>query len=282
MCEAVVCVLANVREAEPPRSPNRNPIREFDVPFGASGANVSYALPMQRHMAEFGSTPQQFARISVLARQNAQLNPHAIFYGQPTTVEEVLGSPVIASPLHLYEIVMPVAGGAALLVVSPGRTRSLKHPPVHLLGAGEKITHRAISQAPSLTSGPLKPAMQWALARAGAKAADMSLLSFYDCYTIMVALTIEDAGLCEAGQFGHWMNDHSFGHEGDFPLNTHGGQLGCGQADLAGGMTHIVEAVRQLRHEAGLRQIPNAQTALVTGNGATVSEATALVLGVDE
>jgi acetyl-CoA acetyltransferase len=110
----------------------------------------------------------------------------------------------------------------------------------------------------------------------------MSLLSFYDCYTIMVALTIEDAGLCEAGQFGHWMNDHSFGHEGDFPLNTHGGQLGCGQADLAGGMTHIVEAVRQLRHEAGLRQIPNAQTALVTGNGATVSEATALVLGVDE
>jgi acetyl-CoA acetyltransferase len=282
MCEAVVCVLANVREAEQPRSPNRNPIREFDVPFGASGANVSYALPMQRHMAEFGSTPQQFARIAVLARQNAQLNPHAIFYGQPTTVEEVLGSPVIASPLHLYEIVMPVAGGAALLVVSPGRTRSLKHPPVHLLGAGEKITHRAISQAPSLTSGPLKPAMQWALARAGAKAADMSLLSFYDCYTIMVALTIEDAGLCEAGQFGHWMNDHSFGHQGDFPLNTHGGQLGCGQADLAGGMTHIVEAVRQLRHEAGLRQIPNAQTALVTGNGATVSEATALVLGVDE
>ena len=282
MCEAVVCVLANVRQAEPPRSPNRNPIREFDVPFGASGANVSYALPMQRHMAEFGSTPQQFARIAVLARQNAQLNPHAIFYGQPTTVEEVLGSPVIASPLHLYEIVMPVAGGAALLVVSPGRARSLKHPPVHLLGAGEKITHRAISQAPSLTSGPLKPAMQWALARAGAKAADMSLLSFYDCYTIMVALTIEDAGLCEAGQFGHWMNDHSFGHEGDFPLNTHGGQLGCGQADLAGGMTHIVEAVRQLRHEAGLRQIHNAQTALVTGNGATVSEATALVLGVDE
>ncbi|RKF44993.1 thiolase family protein [Paraburkholderia fungorum] len=281
MCDAVVCVLANVREAEPPRSPNRNPIREFDVPFGASGANISYALPMQRHMAEFGSTPWQFARIASLARQNAQLNPDAIFYGQPASPEEVLASPVIASPLHLFEIVMPVAGGAAVVVVSPERAKSLKHPPVHLLGAGEKLTHRAISQAPSLTSGPLKPAMQHALARAGLSAAEMSLLSFYDCYTIMVALTIEDAGLCAPGQFGHWMDGHTFGHDGDFPLNTHGGQLGCGQADLAGGMTHIVEAVRQLRHEAGARQIANAQTALVTGNGATVSEATALVLGAD-
>ncbi|MFL9863645.1 thiolase family protein [Paraburkholderia fungorum] len=281
MCDAVVCVLANVREAEQPRSPNRNPIREFDVPFGASGANISYALPMQRHMAEFGSTLRQFARIASLARQNAQLNPDAIFYGQPASIEDVLASPVIASPLHLFEIVMPVAGGAAVVVVSPERAKSLKHPPVHLLGAGEKLTHRAISQAPSLTSGPLKPAMQHALARAGLSAAEMSLLSFYDCYTIMVALTIEDAGLCAPGQFGHWMDGHTFGHDGDFPLNTHGGQLGCGQADLAGGMTHIVEAVRQLRHEAGARQIANAQTALVTGNGATVSEATALVLGAD-
>lgn len=281
MCEAVVCVLANVREAMPPRSPNRNPIREFDVPFGASGANLSYALPMQRHMAEYGSTPRQFARIASLARQNAQLNPNAIFYGQPASIDDVLASPMIASPLHLYEIVMPIAGGAAVVVVSPERARSLKQPPVHILGAGEKITHRAISQAPSLTSGPLKPAILQALARAGTSAADMSLLSLYDCYTIMVALTLEDAGLCGPGQFGRWMDDHTFSHDGDFPLNTHGGQLGCGQADLAGGMTHIVEAVRQLRHQAGARQIANAQTALVTGNGATVSEATALVLGAD-
>ncbi|WP_395065597.1 thiolase family protein [Paraburkholderia silvatlantica] len=281
MCEAVVCVLANVREATPPRSPNRNPIREFDVPFGASGANISYALPMQRHMSEYGSTPRQFARIASIARHNAQLNPDAIFYGQPASVDEVLASPIIASPLHLFEIVMPVAGGAAVVVTSAERARSLKHPPVHLLGAGEKITHRAISQMKTLTTGPLKPSMQQALAHAGLAARDMSLLSLYDCYTIMVALTLEDAGLCAPGQFGRWMDEHRFGHDGDVPLNTHGGQLGCGQADLAGGMTHIVEAVRQLRHEAGARQIRNAQTALVTGNGATVSEATALVLGAD-
>lgn len=281
MCETVVCVLANTREAQAPRSPNRNPIREFDVPFGASGANISYALPMQRHMTEYGTTPEQFARIAVAARDNAQLNPMAIFYGQPVSVQEVLASPVIVSPLHLYEIVMPVAGGDAVVVVSPERARSLKHRPVHLLGAGEKITHRAISQAPSLTSGPLRFAIHQALTRAGVTASEMNLLSLYDCYTIMVALTIEDAGLCAPGGFGRWMEEHSFGPDGDFPLNTHGGQLGFGQPDLAGGMTHVVEAVRQLRHAAGTRQIRNAQLALVTGNGATISEATALVLGAD-
>lgn len=258
-----------------------NPIREFDVPFGASGANISYALPMQRHMAEFGSTPEQFASIASWARHNAQSNPDAIFYGQPATVEEVLASPVIASPLHLFEIVMPVAGGCAVVVVSPERARTLRQPPVHLLGAGEKVTHRAISQAPTLTSGPLKPAMAQALKQAGVGVEQMSLLSLYDCYTIMVALTIEDAGLCAPGQFGHWLKDHSLGFDGSKPINTHGGQLGFGQPDLAGGMTHVVEAVRQLRHKAGQRQIRGADLALVTGNGATVSEAVALVLGAD-
>jgi len=281
MCEAVVCVLANTREAQAPRSPNRNPIREFDVPFGASGANISYALPMQAHMAQYGSTPQQFAAIAAWARHNAQSNPDAIFYGQPATVEDVLASPMIASPLHLYEIVMPVAGGDAVVVVSPERARTFHHPPVHVLGAGEKITHRAISQAPALTSGPLKSAMAQALTQAGLRIDDISLLSLYDCYTIMVALTLEDAGLCPPGRFGHWLTEHALGFDGDKPLNTHGGQLGFGQPDLAGGMTHVVEAVRQLRHAAGVRQIPNADSALVTGNGATVSEAVALVLGAD-
>ena len=109
----------------------------------------------------------------------------------------------------------------------------------------------------------------------------MSLLSLYDCYTIMVATTIEDAGLCAPGAFGGWVKDHDLGHTGDFPLNTHGGQIGFGQPDLAGGMTHVVEAVRQLRGEAEGRQIADARLALVTGNGATMSEATALILGAD-
>lgn len=282
MCETVLCVLANNREATPPRSPNRNPIREFDVPFGASGANISYALLMQAHMSKFGVPPEDYATIAAWARHNAQHNSDAIFFGKPASVEDVMASPMIASPLHLYEIVMPVAGGCAVIVTSEKRAGKLQHPPVMLLGAGEKVTHRAVSQAPSLTSGPLKPAMERAFQQSGSTANDMHMLSLYDCYTIMVATTIEDAGLCPPGAFGEWLKGRNLGFDGDTPLNTHGGQLGFGQPDLAGGMTHLVEAVRQLRGNTTERQIRGANRVLVTGNGATMSEATALVLGAGQ
>nr|WP_245396518.1 thiolase family protein [Jiella sonneratiae] len=282
MCETVLCVLGNHRNPEAPRSPNRNPIREFDVPFGASGANVSYALLMQAHMAAYGSRAEDFALVASRARANAQHNPDAIFYGQPASVEDVLASPMIASPLHLFEIVMPVAGAEAVIVTAAKVARERGQKAVHLLGAGEKITHRAVSQAPSLTSGPLKPAMARAFAQSGTAARQMSLLSLYDCYTIMVAATIEDAGLAPPGGFGGFVREQDFGPDGRYPLNTHGGQLGFGQPDLAGGMTHVVEAVRQLRGTAEGRQIRDPKLALVTGNGATMSEAVALVLGADE
>lgn len=104
-------------------------------------------------------------------------------------------------------------------------------------------------------------------------------LSLYDCYSIMLALTLEDAGLCRKGDVGPWMTDQDFSATGNLPVNPHGGQLACGQADLAGGMCHLVEAVRQLRGEAGARQVTDAELALVTGNGATLGEEVALVMG---
>ena len=278
MCETVLCVLGNHRDDEAPRSPNRNPIREFDVPFGASGANLSYALLMQAHMAAYGSTPEDFALIAAAERANAQLNPMAIHYGKPASVADILASPMITTPLHLLEIVMPVAGGEAVIVTSAARAAKAMKKPIRLTGAGEKITHRAVSQAASLTSGPLKPSMERAFEQSGRRAQEMQLLSLYDCYTIMVAATIEDAGLAKPGEFGAFLRDAGLGHDGAYALNTHGGQLGFGQPDLAGGMTHVVEAVLQLRGEAAGRQIQRCERALVTGNGATMSEAVALVL----
>lgn len=281
-CESVLCVIGNHRNTPAPRSPNRNPAREFDTPFGASGANTSYALLMQAHMAAYGCTPEEYAAIAAGSRENAQRNEMAIFFGKPSSVEEVLASPMVTSPLHLLEIVMPVAGADAVIVTMAKRAETLRHPPVFLNGAGEKITHRAVSQAPSLTSGPLKPSIARALTQAGLNVRDVDFLSLYDCYTIMVAATIEDAGLCEPGQFGKWLNDNGgMGPDARQPINTHGGQLGFGQPDLAGGMTHVVEAVRQIRGTTPNRQIKNCQSALVTGNGATMSEAVALVLGAD-
>ncbi|MCP3029861.1 thiolase family protein [Halobacillus sp. A1] len=280
MCETVVCVLANKNEkGETLRSPNRNPIREFDVPFGASGANTSYALLKRQHMEEYGSTQEEFAHLAYWARKNAQKNPDAIFYGKPAEVDDILASPLISDPLHLLEIVMPVAGGAAVVVTSEENANRGRHKPVYLRGAGEKITHRAVSQAPATNQLPFSYSIPKALEQAGINITDIDLFSLYDCYTSVVAVTLESAGLCKPGEFGSFVKSHTFGHDGDYPLNTHGGQLGFGQADLAGGMSHVIEAVHQLRGEADQRQIKDANLSLVTGNGATLSETTALVLG---
>lgn len=278
MCDTVLCVLANTREPDPPRSPNRNPIREFDVPFGASGANPSYALIARRHMATYGTTSEQLAHAVVAERDNAQHNPAAIFHGQPLTIDDVLSSPVVVDPLHLYEIVMPCAGGAAFVVTSAQRAAGMPHPPVLLAGAGEKVTHRAVSCAPDLTVAPLKASIERAYDQAGVTAGDIDVWSLYDCYSILLAITVEDAGLCPKGKGGPFLAEHDLHFDGEYALNPHGGQLSCGQADLAGGMSHIIEAVRQLRRAADDRQVRDAEWALVTGNGATMSEAAALVL----
>lgn len=278
MCRTALCVLGNVRGESQPRSPNRNPIREFDVPFGGSGANQAYAMVATRHMADFGTTGEQLARIPVFERENAQLNPDAVFHGRPITVADVLESPLVVEPLHLLEAVMPCGGGAAVVVTSAERAARGPRRPVLLRGAGERITHRALSQAPRLTTSPLAAAIDDAYGMAGVGPFDLDLLSLYDCYSIMVAVTLEDAGLCPKGTVGPWLDDQDFSHRGNLPCNPHGGQLACGQADLAGGMAHVVEAVRQLRGTAEGRQVPDPALALVTGNGATMSEETALVL----
>lgn len=280
MCTTVLCVLGNSRDPQSvPRSPNRNPIREFDVPYGASGANQAYAMVAQQHMARFGTTAEQLAMVPVKQRANAMLNKAAVFHGKPIGVNDVLTSPMVMSPLHLLEVVMPCGGGAAVIVTSPERATDAPHPPVWIRGAGERITHRALSQAPQLTTSPLAPSIAGAYAMAGVQAKDISFLSIYDCYSIVVAITLEDAGLCAKGEGGAWLAQHDFSINSHLPINPHGGQLSTGQADLAGGMGHIVEAVHQLRRTAGERQIDDPETALVTGNGATMSEEVALVLG---
>ncbi|UZG60320.1 thiolase family protein [Rhodococcus opacus] len=279
MCETVLCVSANVRpRGGTPRAKNRNPIREFEPPVGASGANLAYAMIAQAHMDSFGTTAEQLATVAVRSRANAQLNPSAIFHGVPLTIEDVLASPLISAPIHRLESVMEVAGGAAFVMVSAERASRFAHAPVDLIGAGEFHTHRALSHAPGVTGGPLRTAISKAMSAAGVRVQDLRYLSLYDCYSIVVGITLEDLGICEPGKFGPWVLQHDFSHESDVPVNTHGGQLGFGQAGMAGGFTHIVEAVRQLRGEAIGRQIPNPGPTLVTGNGATLGEATALVL----
>lgn len=292
LCETVVCALATRRERRTTEGPRRSaksgfsgrlvertPVSEFDTPYGAIGANYGYALIARRYMHEYGVAPETLAKIAVDQRYNACHNPDAIFFGQPITVEDVLASPVIVDPLHMLEIVMPVAGAAAVVVTSAKRARKRKEPSAYVLGAGGHTTHRSITYAPSLTDSAIRASADRAFKMAGIRRKDIDIASLYDCYTITVLLTLEDAGFAKKGQGAAFVEEHNLRFDGDFPVNPHGGQLSFGQAGAAGGMSHVTEAVRQLMGRAHGRQVQKARFAFVNGNGGIMSDQVSLVLG---
>jgi acetyl-CoA acetyltransferase len=254
-------------------------IADFEYPYGPMGANSGYAMIAQRHAHEFGTTDEQRARIAVDHRTNACANPDALFYGQPITVEDVLNSRLVVDPLHLLEIVRPCSGAAAVVITSSEKAQSLPHEPVYILGAGEHLTHNSIVYAPNLTTSPIKIAADRAYRMAGVNPEDIDLVSVYDCYTITVLITLEDAGFCKKGEGGPFVQDTDLTYRGKLPVNTHGGQLSFGQPGTAGGMSHVTEAARQLMRRAGERQISGCELAYVNGNGGIMSDQCSLILG---
>jgi acetyl-CoA acetyltransferase len=278
MCNAVLCLVADLNRTGDQRVPVVSMQREFEAPYGMIGANCGYALIARRHMYEFGTTAQQMAKVAVDQRKNAMKNPLATFNDRELTIDDVLNSRMICDPLHLFEIVSPVSGGAAVIVASPEIARRAKHPPVWLLGAGEFANHSTITYAPSITTSPIEVAAANAFKMAGLKPSDMDLACPYDCYTITVIVSLEDAGFCKKGQGGPFVAEHDLTYAGDFPCNTHGGQLSFGQPGLGGGMSHVTEGIRQLMGRGGARQVKNASLAYVNGNGGIMSEQASLIL----
>lgn len=251
---------------------------EYELPYGPMGFNSGYALIAHRHMSEYGTTPEQLAKIAVDQRTNALANPNALFNRKALSIEDVLSSPVIVDPLHLLEIVRPCSGAAAVVVSRAESNGDWPHPPVSIPGFGEAYTHNSIPYAPHLTQSPIRTAAQRAYQMAGRTPSDIDLVSLYDCYTITVLISLEDAGFCPKGAGGRFVADTDLTYKGELPCNTHGGQLSCGQASFAGGMSHVIEAVRQLRGEAGSRQVAKNRLALVNGNGGVMSTQSCLIL----
>jgi acetyl-CoA C-acetyltransferase len=252
---------------------------DHDLPYGPMGFNSAYALIAHRHMHQYGTTPAQMARIAVDQRRNALLNPDALFNKKAITVQDVLNSPLIVDPLHLLEIVLPCTGAAALIVSRADEARDMPHAPVYTLGVGEACTHNSITYAEDITLSPIRYSAAAAFKMAKATPADIEYLSLYDCYPITVIITLEDAGFCAKGDGGPFVESHDFTWQGDLPMNAHGGQLSFGQPGYAGGTTHVTEAIRQLRGEAGPRQVSRNRTAFVNGNGGIMSTQCSLVLG---
>ena len=258
-----------------------SPQAEFEIPYGNVGQNAPYAQIAQRYAAEFGYDAAAIAKIAVDQRTNACAHPGAVFHGTPITVDEVLSSSMIADPIHMLETVMRVHGGAGVLIANADIARRSRNRPVWVKGFGEHIAFKTPTYADDLLHTPIARAADRAFAMAGLDRADVDIASIYDCYTITVLMSLEDAGFCVKGKGMSWITDHDLTYRGDFPLNTAGGQLSFGQAGMAGGMHHVVDGARQIMGRAADAQVPDCHTAFVTGNGGIMSEQVALLLRGD-
>ncbi|TDA69525.1 MAG: thiolase family protein [Clostridia bacterium] len=250
--------------------------RQFEAPYAPLTAGI-YAMVARRHMHEFGTTSEQLAEIAVTMRYHASMNDNAQMR-DPITIDDVLNSKLVADPLHVLDCCLVSDGGGAIVVTSAERANDLRKPPVYILGFGEGHSHYHIIQAESLVTSGCKDAARRAFAMSGLTPADIDVAEIYDCFTTTVLVDLEDLGFCEKGEGGRFVQGGRITFGGELPVNTHGGLLS--QAHIAG-MLHIVEAARQLRGEAGRRQVHGAQTAVVTGNGGSLSAHAVLVLGTE-
>ena len=242
---------------------------QFENPYGPATANM-YAMCAMRHMHQYGTTSEQLAWIKVAASHHAQHNPHAMLRNV-VTVEDVVNSPMIADPLHRLDCCVISDGGGAIIVASPEVARSIKRPKVKILGAGEAPKHQMAGHVDLTYSGAVwsGPA---AFAEAGVKPADIKYASIYDSFTITVLMQIEDLGFCEKGQGGRFVSDGNLiSGTGKLPFNTDGGGLCNNHPANRGGLTKVVEAVRQLRSEAHPAvQVKNCDLAIAHGTGGSL------------
>jgi acetyl-CoA C-acetyltransferase len=247
----------------------RNPSQpdfQWEYPYGIANAN-GYAMCAKRHMHEYGTTSEQLAWIKVAASHHAQHNPHALLR-QVLTVEDVLASPLVVDPLHRLDCCVVTDGGGALIVARQEIARSLKRPLVKIRGAGETVKHQSGGYFDLTYSGARQAGAQ-AFAEAKVTPADIQYASIYDSFTITVLIQLEDLGFCAPGKGGAFVADGNLiSGVGKLPFNTDGGGLCNNHPANRGGMTKVIEAVRQLRGEAHPAvQVPDCRLALAQGTG---------------
>jgi acetyl-CoA acetyltransferase len=249
---------------------------QFEAPYGVTVA-ASYAFAAQRHMHIYGTTSEQLARIAVTCRANAALNEHAR-YRTPMTVDDVLSSPVIASPLRRNDCCVVTDSGGALVLTGANRARDCAGKPAYLLGFGEAIGQFAMSQMRDFTKTVADVSGARAFAMAGVNHKDIDCLQLYDSFTITLLLTLESLGFCKPGEGGAFVESGAIDVGGQFPINTDGGGLSSNHPGRRGIFT-IIEAVRQLRGDSPGFQLPNPRLALAHGTGGSLSNTATLILG---
>jgi acetyl-CoA acetyltransferase len=252
--------------------------QQWEAPFGHTIIS-KYAMAARRHMHEYGTTIEQLAEIAVSARYNASLNDEAAFRDL-ITIDDVLAGPMIADPFTKLHCCIRSNGGAAVVLVAEDRVSGLATEPIWLLGAGEAVSHVSMSQWADMTTGPAAVSGALAFERAGVRPDQIDVAEIYDAFTSMLLLSLEDLGFCGKGEAGSFVQDGRIRVGGALPTNTDGGGLSAMHPGQRG-LFLLVEAARQLRHEAGDRQVPDAKLALVSGTGGWFCSSGTMILGRD-
>ncbi|MFT7649545.1 MAG: acetyl-CoA acetyltransferase [Candidatus Poriferisodalaceae bacterium] len=258
----------------------KDPAASFSGPYGMTTVG-SYAMYANLHMQKYGTTSEQLAEIAVAMRYHASLNPLAKMR-TPITVDDVMSSRVISSPLHLLDCCIISDGGGAIIVTSQERAKDLAKKPVRLLGCGEAVTHQEVGQSDLLTIAAKQSGAN-AMGMAGITHDDLDLAMIYDSFTITVLATLENLGFCAPGEGGDYVSGGRIQLGGAMPVNPDGGGLSSNHPGMRG-IFLVIEAVKQLRGECDARQVTGAKLALAHGTGGTIGDkhsGATLVMGVE-
>jgi len=249
----------------------------YEAPYRPLNPVSSYALAAARYMHQYGATREQLGAVALAARKWATLNPEA-FKRDALTMDDYLASRMVSDPLSVLDCCLVTDGAAAVVMTRADRARDLKRAPIKVLGAAAESHHREIGWLDDLTVTAAARSGARAYQQAGLTPADIDVVQVYDAFTINTILFLEDLGFCPKGEGARFVEDGRIAPGGALPVNTNGGGLSCCHPGMYG-LFPIVEAVRQLRGEAGDRQVADASFAIAHGNGGVLSSQATVILG---
>ena len=277
LCKVAVIAYGSTQRTVGRRQASVREYNPYETPFRPFLPATAYALAASRHMHQYGTTREQLAAVAVAAREWALLNP-AAWEKKPLTVDEVLSARMVSYPFTVRDCCLVTDGGGAVIMTTAERARSLKKPPVYVLGCGQAITHANISSMPDLTATGALQSGRAAYEMARLSPGDIDVVELYDAFTINTILFLEDLGFCPKGEGGRFVCDGRIAPGGGLPVNTNGGGLSYCHPGMYG-LFLLIEASRQLRRECGARQIADCETAIAHGNGGVLSSQSSVILG---
>ena len=277
MCEVAVIAYGSTQRSATGKLISSRANDPFVTPYNPRMPVSAYALAASRHMHQYGTTREQLAAVAVAARRWALLNPQA-WEKAPLTIDEVVNSRMVSTPLTVRDCCLVTDGGGAVILTSAERARSLRKPPAYVLGVGDAISHNEIHSMRELTVTTAVESGKAAYDMAGIGPRDVDVAELYDAFTINTILFLEDLGFCAKGEGGAFAASGRIAPGGVLPVNTNGGGLSYCHPGMYG-LLLLIEAVRQVRGECGARQVQGAEIALAHGNGGTLSSQATVILG---